>query len=789
MSWLEKHKKKKLAKKKKRFLYRVIRDKENKNAFAYSMQLFIGVSIEIFRVIFKTLLVLGVSATVILLVVGVIPKYIEYKSFAVECVKNSTEEDFRVNEASVVYNSNGDIIANLYEGTNLSYLQYDNIPKDVINAFVAIEDRSFWDNSGIDFKGLVRVFYSAIKSRGTEVHGASTITQQLARNEFLSHEVSLERKGKEMLIALELTRKYSKEDIMEFYVNNICFANGIYGIEGAANAYFNKDVSELSLSQIAYLCAIPNRPSYYDPYKSPENALSRRDKILKDMYTCGYIKESDYNNAVREEIVIEKPTTLFNNYETTFAVDCAVKYLMKLDGFEFKYKFDSMDDYKAYKDRYSSEYDSMKHKLYTGGYKIYTSIDSGVCANMQGVLDEKLSFNDEVNADTGIYELQGALTCIDNSTGKVVAVVGGRTQDNNGIYSFNRAYQSYRQPGSSIKPLVVYTPAIEEGYTADTQVENIDVSEAKKPGVSAQDLHGSKMSMRKAVEQSKNGVAWKIFDSISPEYGLSFVENMNYSKICPDDYNDASALGGLTYGVTTVEQASGFATLANHGTYREPTCIVSMLDDKGNEIYKDAEEKKVYSSGSADDMVNILEGVITKGTASKLGWNNRVQAFGKTGTTNNSKDGWFCGSTSYYTIAVWVGYDTPRELDNLYGATYPGSIWKDCMSGLVEGLPDAEFVRFEDEGDKEVGYYSYLEGRDDSEVLSEGYTVADYRSDRVIGESVYNIINKIKAESDISKVEELYEEGCNIIDTIYSRKYTEEMQGYLDEAYNSKKRE
>ena len=212
-----------------------------------------------------------------------------------------------------------------------------------------------------------------------------------------------------------------------------------------------------------------------------------------------------------------------------------------------------------------------------------------------------------------------------------------------------------------------------------------------------------------------------------------------------------------------------------------------MLDNKGNEVYVEGNEEIIYSTKSADDMVDILKGVLTRGTASKLGWNNRVEAFGKTGTTNNSKDGWFCGSTPYYTIAVWVGYDTPRELSNLYGATYPGNIWKGCMSNLVEELPNTRFVRYEDEGNKDVGYYSYLEGRDDSEVLSEGYTVADYRSDRVIGESVYDIINKIKEESNISKVKELYEEGCNIIGTIYSRKYSEEIQGYLDEAYNSKR--
>lgn len=804
MSVKDKRKAKKLERKRKKLYYKVTHKEKKPNPFLYGMMLFFAVFIDsivsIFSFIFKFFAFccsFGVICGVVLLVI-LYPTYKDYSDFANETVSNSSKEYFTLNESSIIYDSDNKVIATLYENSDAKYLNYDEIPDEAVNAFIAVEDRTFWTNNGYDIKGIIKVMYTAVMTKGKEVHGASTITQQLARNIFLTHEVSLERKAKEILIANNLTKKYSKRQIMEFYVNNICFANGIYGLSGASKAYFDCDVDELSLSQIAYLCAIPNRPSYYDPYKYPENAIERRDKILGDMLECGYISKSDYESAISEKITIVKPETEFNNYETTFAVDCAIKYLMKLDGFDFKYSFDTTDEYNEYHDLYDEQYAETKHKLYTGGYRIYTTLDSEVCDNLQAILDDKLSFSDEINEDTGIYELQGAITCVDNETGKVIAVVGGRSQDTNNIYSFNRAYQSYRQPGSSIKPLIVYTPALELGYTANTTVEDIDVSKAKEKGVNVQDLHGTQMTLRSAVENSKNGVAWKLFDKITPKYGMSFIEQMKYSNLCPDDYYNSSSLGGFTHGVTTVEQASGYATLANHGVYREPTCIKSIVDRDENEIFEEYDEIEIYSSKSADDMVDILKGVITKGTASKLGWSrsSNIEAFAKTGTTNNCKDGWLCGSTPYYTIAVWVGYDTPRVLNNLYGATYPGQIWKDCMLSVTDGLDKAVFERDDSDESYDVehneGYYSYMEGRDDNEILSEGYTVGDYRSDRVIGESVTSVINQINnldmtADGAQSKLEELYTIGCNIIDTIYSRKYTAEMQGNLDSAYNSKK--
>lgn len=616
-----------------------------------------------------------------------------FREFADECVDNSTEDTFKIFETTYIYDTDGTMIAKLSESGDANYLSYDDIPKNAVNAFVAVEDRNFWTNMGVDFKGIVRVCIDYVLSNGDEVAGASTITQQLTRTVFLSREVSVERKVKEMMIAIRLTKNYTKEQIMEYYINDACFSNGIYGLEAAAQAYFGVSASELDLSQTAYLCAIPNRPTYYDPYKYPERALTRRNKILDDMYEMGYITENECSQAKNEQLTVraEKQSIGFYNYETTYAIDCAVEYLMKLDGFAFRYEFDSEEDYENYQQLYEEQYELEKSNIYSGGYKIYTSLDTEKQSELQAVLDDELSFDREVDAESEIYLLQGAMTVIDNDTGKVVAVIGGRSQDAiASTYSLNRAFQSYRQPGSSIKPLIVYTPALMKDYTPDTTVNDIDVKAAQEQGVEVSKLSGTSMSLRSAVVNSKNGCAYQVFNNIGPEYGLSFATDMKFDRIVPADYTLSASLGGLTHGVTTVQMASGYATLVNGGEFRTPTCIVSIIDDNGDELYKEDKALSVYTSDASADMLDILKAVIKSGTAASMKWSSSssLPAAGKTGTTNESKDGWFCGVTPYYTISVWVGYDTPKTLDSLRGGSYPAEIWKNAMLVMTEDLDE-----------------------------------------------------------------------------------------------------
>ncbi len=621
--------------------------------------------------------------------------YRSYAQEADEVVAASTADDFRMDEITYIYAENGEQLAALSSGGGKSsYLKYEEIPKDAVNAFIAIEDRSFWRNIGIDVKGIIRVVKDFVLSKGDSLAGASTITQQLSRTIYLTRERSIVRKIKEMMIAIRLTQKYSKNEIMEFYINTACFSNGIYGLEAAAKAFFGVSADELSLSQIAYLCAIPNRPEYFNPYNHPKRALERRDKILEDMYEEGYLTKNTYQAALKEKIKITKAKSEFYNYETTYAVYCAVEYLMKLHGFEFRYDFADEEDYKSYQESYEASYNLEKKDLYAKGYEVTVSLKTDIQQALQQALDNNLAFATETNPETNVYELQGAITAINNTTGKVIAVVGGRSQENlDNVYSLNRAYQGYRQPGSTIKPLAVYTPALMYGYTPETTVYDIDVKAAQQPGVDISSLRGTAMTLRSAVEQSKNGVAYSVFNDIKPSYGLSFLTQMKFDRIAPSDYTLSAALGGLTYGATTVQMASGYSTLVNQGEYRNPSCLISLKDHEGKELYKAEESKIVYTKEGSSTMLDILKGVLTNGTAKSMGWSSvsDVPAAGKTGTTNSSKDGWFCGVTPYYTVAVWIGYDTPRTLENLYGATYPANVWKDAMLYLTQGLGAVDF--------------------------------------------------------------------------------------------------
>lgn len=644
---------------------------------------------------------------------------------AKDLVDSSTPDTFRLAQTSYIYSDDGTQLAALAESEDATYLSYEDIPADVVNAFVSVEDRTFWNNSGVDYKGILRVCVNYVKTKGQVAEGASTITQQLARGTFLSNEKTLSRKIKEIFIARQLTKKYTKEQIMEFYCNSCCFANGIYGVEDASQKYFGRSVSDLSLSETAYICAIPNRPEYYNPLKNSENAISRRNKILQDMYECDYITKDAGDAALAENITVAEVSDeedTFYNYEATYAINCAIRYLMKQDGFEFKSHFEDDADYDTYNAYYDEMYKQAKHKLYTGGYKVTTTMNLKAQKNLQKIFDKELAFNTKVDESTGIYQFQGAMTVIDNETGKVVAMIGGRSQDElQQTYSLNRGFQSFKQPGSSIKPLVIYTPALEEGYDANSTLTEIDVKAAKKStSEKISKMSGKKMSLRYAVEDSKNGCAYSLYNIITPKVGLSYIENMNFSKIVQQDYTLSSGLGGLHHGTNTVEMANAYSTLENHGEYRQADCISSILDASGNEIYEEPESKTVYTRSASDQMTDILEGVLNSsaGTAKGLKWSSAsdVAAAAKTGTTNDNNVAWFCGYTPYYTISVWVGYDYPKSVKGLWGNTYPAYIWKEAMLYMIDGKDEADFDL---EGKKATGNKNAISDEDDSSAPEE----------------------------------------------------------------------
>lgn len=636
---------------------------------------------------------------------GYAQKVSELQADAKRLVSQSNESTFRSVETSLVYDANGQLISTLKGEKDVYYLEFDEIPAYATAAMVSIEDKKFYRHNGIDIKAILRAAKAMIEN-GEVTQGGSTITQQLARNVFLNQDVKWERKVEEMFIAVELEKIYSKDKILEFYMNNIYFGNGYYGIQAASKGYFNTEVKNLSLSQIAFLCAIPNNPTLYDPIEHQDNTIKRRDRILYNMLEDGKIGQQTYEEAIAETITLNRPEKTKNDYVETYTYNCAVRAIMAQQGFEFKTEFASEEEKQTYETNYRIAYEDCQKSLYTKGYRIYTSIDLNMQQQLQDAVDSNLAEFAEQNEE-GIYTLQGAAVCIDNHTGYVKAIVGGRNQNLPG-YTLNRAYQSFRQPGSAIKPLIVYTPALERQYTPDSIVSDEKIEDGPS---NAGDYYEGDITLRYAVEKSKNTVAWNLLAELTPQVGLSYLEEMNFSKLDAQDERLTSALGGFTNGVSTIEMTAAYAALENEGKYREPTCIVKITDADGVILYEtQMEEKQVYKNNAARMMTDMMVSVMQEpqGTGYGLALENMPCA-GKTGTTNDNKDGWFAGYTSYYTTCVWVGYDMPKELPGLSGASYPGSIWKTFMEQIHQGLTPVNFTPYISENKETLDNEEYLD--------------------------------------------------------------------------------
>ena len=601
-------------------------------------------------------------------------------------VNTSDENTFKLSQTSVIYAADGTVISRLKGDRDTTYVESEDIPLAVKSAIVSIEDKKFYRHDGVDYLALLRAAKEVLET-GEFSQGGSTITMQLARNTFLTQDKNWRRKVQEIFIAWELEKKYEKEELLEFYINNIYFGNGYYGIGAASRGYFNKPVDRLSLSQIAFLCAIPNNPTIYDPLTCIDNTMARRNRILKNMLNDGKISELDYARAIVEDITIERPAAVAKSDSIeTFAYYCATRALMRQEGFVFQYVFVSDYEEEKYNAAYEELYNECQKRLHTQGYRIYTSLNLNLQEELQAAVDETLKDDTDVNEE-GVYKLQASAVCVNNDTGYVEAIVGGRSQEFS-FYTLNRAYQSFRQPGSAIKPLIVYTPMLERGYTAETPVVDEEIENGPK---NANGTYLGEITIQTAVENSVNVIAWKLFEELTPQVVLSYLKKMNFSRLDENDDRLTTALGGMTNGTSSLEMTAAFATLANDGVYREPTCIEKIVDAKGNVIYEaDRTGVQVYQHNAARAMTTILTGVMENGTGKELNLEG-IPCAGKTGTTNDQKDGWFVGYTRYYTTGVWVGYDLPKAMKNLKGNTYPGWIWKQFMENAHKDLPVLEF--------------------------------------------------------------------------------------------------
>jgi len=632
------------------------------------------------------LLVLGVGGFVFW---KIYPELNRIRQTAINTFTNMNESDFKRMSDTEVFDSAGSRIGVISAG-HYVYDSLDNISEYIQKAYVDQEDRRFYSHHGVDFMAMTRALLSYVKHRGKVTQGASTITQQVIKNTYLSQERTLERKLTEIIIAPELEKRFGKKKILEFYCNGNYYANGCYGVEAASKYYFGKSAKDVEPWEAALLAGISNRPAAYDPIKHPDNALEKRNEVLKSMYTCKDITADELKEYQGKDLGIVKTqeAATTENYQTSYAVHCAALELMKNDGFEFEYSFKNQNEYLAYEERYKEAYSEKSDLIRAGGYKIHTTLDSAIQGILQTRLDDALRKKDELQ-ENGKYAMQGAAVVVNNDWNTVVAIVGGRGTDD----EYNRAFLSARQPGSTIKPLIDYGPAFETGQLYPSLVMN-DHQWDKGPSNSGDNYYGY-ISIREALNRSLNTVAWQVLQRIGTETGLSYLAKMHFSTLSWADMTaPAVSIGGFTNGVRVVDMAKGYATLENGGVYSDRTCISSMIYDKtGQELYSGAEQTtQVFTEGTAYMLTDVLKGTMDKEYGTGYGLDiDGQQAAGKTGTTNSSKDTWFCGYTKYYTTAVWVGYDTPRAMPGVYGSTYAGKIWHDVMTDLHSGVAEKDW--------------------------------------------------------------------------------------------------
>jgi len=646
--------------------------------------------------LFKGVLSVFTTAFLIMAAAGLIlyaavkPELDKCREIAYDKLAQMDRSDFSMLSDTVIYDKDGKQIGLINAG-HYQYMDINHISMNLQNGYIAQEDRRFKNHNGVDWIATFRAGLALIKHGGEVTQGGSTITQQVIKNTYLTQERTFTRKIVEILLAPELEKKYSKADIMEFYCNTNFYGHRCYGVEAASLYYFGKHAEDLTPEEAAVLIGISNSPSAYDPVSHPDASKNKRDDVLNSMNEVGYLSNEDYEKAVSSPLkIVQKETEgTDENYQSSYAIHCAALELMKMDGFEFQYTFDNKEDYTLYSERYTTAYSEQSDRIRAGGFQIYTSLDSGLQAVLQTQIDASLSGFTELQ-ENGKFALQGAGVIVDNKTNYVTAIVGGRGADD----PFNRAYLSARQPGSTIKPLIDYGPAFDTGEYYPTRMVN-DHKWEKGPSNSGRRYFGN-VTVREALNRSLNTVAWQILEDIGIDFGLSYLGEMEFQKLSyVDNQVPSLSIGGFTNGVRVVDMAKGYSTLANGGVYNDRTCIVKILHEKESELTKDMTPfaKQVYRSDSAFMLTDVLKGTFTSpyGTGRGLGLKNDMPAAGKTGTTNSSKDTWFCGYTPYYTAAVWVGYDIPRNMPGIYGATYAGKIWKNVMDEIHQGLPPLDW--------------------------------------------------------------------------------------------------
>lgn len=589
--------------------------------------------------------------------------------------------DYQLSESSIIYceTSAGEYkeLATLHGSENRIWVDLEDIPDYLVKALVAIEDHRFYEHKGVDWYRTVGAMFTMLTG-GDDSFGGSTITQQLIKNLTGNKEVTVQRKLIEIFQALEFEKKYDKDEIIEWYLNAVYFGEGCDGIYTAAQKYFGKEPSQLTLAESASIVGIVNLPTYYSPFYSEENNKERQETVLRRMYELGYISYDEYEEAKNEQLVFTRSDNEVADQEIySYYVEAVIK--------------DVTEDLMEQK---GISQDTARQLLYNGGYRVYSCLDPYIQECVDNVYLDVENFPKPYRAND--QQLQSAMVIMDPYTGEVVAMSGG-VGEKTGNLVLNRATDALRAPGSSFKPLAVYAPAIELGLITpstlvnDAPREEVEMSQNQWYPNNSDFKYRGIIDIATGVRLSLNTVAAQVLDKLGLDASTNFLKNkLGITSLVPDDYNYASlALGELTNGISVLEMAQAYCTFDNSGIFTEARTYSRVTDAAGNIVLDNQPKTHVaMKSSTATNITSLLYSAANYGTGSESIFSGQAIA-GKTGTSSYNWNRWFAGYTPYYVGVVWTGFDQPEQM-YVYGNP-AAQVWRRVMQQVHAGLEYKSF--------------------------------------------------------------------------------------------------
>ncbi len=589
--------------------------------------------------------------------------------------------DYQLSESSIIYCETEPGVykelATLHGVENRIWVDLEDIPDYLVKALVAIEDHRFYTHKGVDWYRTVGAMFTLLTG-GDDSFGGSTITQQLIKNVTGNKEVTVQRKLIEIFQALEFEKKYDKDEIIEWYLNAVYFGEGCDGIYTAAQKYFGKEPSQLTLAESASIVGIVNLPTYYSPFYSEENNKERQETVLRRMYELGYISYDEYEEAKNEQLVFTRSDNEVADQEIySYYVEAVIK--------------DVTEDLMEQK---GISQDTARQLLYNGGYRVYSCLDPYIQECVDNVYLDVENFPKPYRAND--QQLQSAMVIMDPYTGEVVAMSGG-VGEKTGNLVLNRATDALRAPGSSFKPLAVYAPAIELGLITpstlvnDAPREEVEMSQNQWYPNNSDFKYRGIIDIATGVRLSLNTVAAQVLDKLGLDASTNFLKNkLGITSLVPDDYNYASlALGELTNGISVLEMAQAYCTFDNSGIFTEARTYSRVTDAAGNIVLDNQPKTHVaMKSSTATNITSLLFSAANYGTGSESIFSGQAIA-GKTGTSSYNWNRWFAGYTPYYVGVVWTGFDQPEQM-YVYGNP-AAQVWRRVMQQVHAGLEYKSF--------------------------------------------------------------------------------------------------